>query len=511
VAEIRRLCAGDIGSNAIKVRVVEVGGASRKTLFEARYPIRLGASAFGSGNLDEEDIALTVSAFEEIAATCRSFGVEHTRVVATSAVREAANRDVLLDAIAARTGFQVEVISGLEEARLLALGLQADLKPGTHHLIIDVGGGSTELIYTRTDLEIDTMHSLRLGAVRLQEMVKPGNPMTKKEFALSELCVRNLLETSHLPVIARTTRAVGVAGTLRAVLDACANRNGRVANSFAHRDVRKLLRTLRGMTIADMETRLGIEPRRGQIIIQGALIVDGIMDLYGLPRIIVSPRGLRDGLIEDMATGHGAAHDLHPADYAVRIGEKYNFDRAHGEHVARLAGQLFDALQPVHQLAAEYRDLLRCAAVLHDIGQFVSYSGHHKHSCYFIQHEEFPGLTRSQQHLVAVIARYHRKALPSEKHPEYQALDPEQRQAAAACAAMLRIADALDREHRQLVDSVTARVENGMVHLEIHARAPVLLELSAAGKKAQMFEKVFGRKIVFRTARTGLERQEATV
>jgi exopolyphosphatase/guanosine-5'-triphosphate,3'-diphosphate pyrophosphatase len=511
VAEFRRLCAGDIGSNAIKVRVVEVGDAYRKTLFEARYPIRLGASAFESGILIDEDIETTVSVFEEVAATCRSFSVDQTRVVATSAVREAGNRDVLLRAIEERTGFPVEVISGLEEARLLALGLRPDLTPGLHHLIIDIGGSSTELIYTRTDLEIDTMHSLRLGAVRLQQMVKPSNPMSKKEFALSQIWVRNMLENSHLPVIARTTEAIGVAGTLRAVLDACAGRNGRPANSFAHREVRKLLRTLRGMTIAEMESRLGIEPRRGQIIIPGALIVEGLMDLYGLTRITVSQRGLRDGLIEDMASGHDAAAEVQVFDFALRIGDKYGFDRAHGEQAARLAAQLFDALQPLHQLEPEYRELLRCAAALHDIGQFISYSSHHKHSCYLIQHEEFPGLDDAQQHMVAVIARYHRKSLPSEKHPEYLALTSDQRRAAACCAALLRIADALDRQHRQLVDSVSARIDDATVELEVTARAPVLLELSAGRKKAQMFEKLFGRKIVFRLSHTGVERHEAVV
>ncbi|MBX7244334.1 MAG: Ppx/GppA family phosphatase [Candidatus Sumerlaeaceae bacterium] len=494
-----RFCAGDIGSNAIKVRVVEAGGGLRKTLFEARYPIRLGASAFESGSISREDIEATVSAFQEIAAMCRSFGVDRTRIVATSAVREAVNREELVNAVEKHTGCQIEVIGGTEEARLLAVGMRPDLVDGMHNLIVDVGGGSTELIYTRTDQEIDTMHSMRLGAVRLYQMVKPGAPVSKKEYGLLEVCVQNLLENTHLPVIAKKTQAVGVAGTLRAICDAKNFGSQRPEPEITFKDLEKLIRALRECTVDEMEERFGVDRKRAQIILPGALIVSGLMDLYSLEKITVSGRGLRDGVIEEMIEAAATGHKFDAFDYAVRIGDKYNFDRAHGQRVAKLADSLFVQLEPLHRLTEDFRELLGYAALLHDVGQFVNYSRHHKHSYYLILNEEFPGLILPQQQIVATIARYHRKSMPGEKHPEYQILSPTAREVVDKCAAILRIADALDREHRQLVHSVEATISRQAVTFELNSKGPVLLELSAAKKKGEFFEKVFGRKAVFQS------------
>lgn len=509
MARFRRFCAGDIGSNAIKVRVVEVADGLLKTLTEDRYPIRLGASSFDKGRLSPDDIEATVSAFQEISAICRSFAVDEARVVATSAVREASNKDDLIEAVESRAGFHIEVISGLEEARLLAVALRPELVPGHHNLIIDIGGGSTELIYTRQDLELDTMHSIRLGAVRLQQAVKPGAPISRKEFALLEVTVQNMLENSHLPVIARRTHAIGVAGTLRAILDINQGKQSKGDAAFSLRDVQKMLRSLREMTFEEMQERHGIDRKRAQIIIPGVMIAAGIMELYELPRIAVSTRGLRDGILAEMITRADSGPMSSADEFAIKIGEKYNFDRSHGEQVARLALSLYDKLEPLHKLAPACRVWLHHAALLHDIGQFVTYSKHHKHSLYLIANEEFPGLSETEQQAIAVIARYHRKSPPTDKHTEFMSLQPTTRDAVEKCSAILRIADALDREHRGLVTGVDVAFNDGTITLEVHAKGPVFLELSAAGKKGQMFEKVFGCKLAVTTAAANPAREAA--
>lgn len=498
-----RFCAGDIGSNAIKVRVVESSDGFRKTLFETRYPIRLGATAFESGELSAEDIETTVSAFQEIAAMTRSFSVDQTRVVATSAVREAGNREELANAVLKRTGLRIDVISGIEESRLLALGMKADLLPDAHNLIIDVGGGSTELIYTRTDGEIDTMHSIRLGAVRLYQMVKPGSPISKKEFGLLEVCVQNLLENTHLPVIAKKTNVIGVAGTLRAICDATNFGDDHPHPEFSFKDLEKLIKALRECTPEEMEQKFGIDRKRAQIIVPGAMIVQGLMDLYSLDRINLSGRGLRDGVVEEMIASARHSKAFDGFEYAARIGEKYNFDRAHGTHVAVLAASLYDQLEPLHKMPEENRDILRYAALLHDVGQFVNYSRHHRHSYYLILNEELPGLIQPQQQIAATIARYHRKSMPDDSHPEYQVLPVAAREIVDKCAAILRLADALDREHRQLVKGIDVSISRQSVDFDLDSKGPVLLELSAAKKKSSMFEKVFGRKASFQSARSG--------
>ena len=492
---IHRLCAGDIGSNSIKVRVVETNGPLRRTLFESRYPIRLGASSFEQGVLTDEDIGLTVGAFEEVAAVTRSFGVGMTRVVATSALREASNAGELVEAVHRATGFGIDVISGAEEAHLIACGLRPEMHPDAHNLVIDIGGGSTELIYTRTSLEVDALHSIRLGAVRLVQQIKPGDPPSSRELALLESAVEDGLERGHLPAIARRTHVVGVAGAIRAILEVKLAREAVTDNGFTLKELERIIRQVRTMTIARMQAEFGIDIRRAQIFLAGALVLRGMMDLLGIGRLTVSGAGLRDGLIArmlDELTG-GVVHG--PDTLVRRIGEKYSFDAAHAEHVAFLACQLFDQLSQVHGLPERHRQHLRLAAMLHDIGQFVSYSRHHKHSHYLLMNEEIPGLLPADQQLVAALARYHRKAEPCETHPEFACLPPSSREVLPRLAALLRLADGLDRQHRQLVTGLRTRANGGDVEVLVESRLPVFLELSAAAKKSELFQKIFGRKI----------------
>lgn len=489
------LCAIDVGSNSVKVRVLEMSGRAPRVLFENRYPIRLGASVFTRGELARQDIECTVGAFEEIRAICRAHEVSRVRAVATSALREAVNRDELVDAVRKAAGFQIEVISGAEEARLLALAVRPDMQRGRRNLVIDVGGGSTEWVYTREDLEIDAMHSLRLGAVRLNQSISPDYPLSKRDFGLLEAAVRNYLEQEHLPVIARNTHVIGVAGTMRAILQVQNVSIGREFHHFTRQELGKSLRALREMPLDQMEQRFGLDRRRAQIMIPGALIVAGVMELYDIHEIAVSARGVRDGLFDDMLQPGAHRPALDPYSFALQAGQKYQFEQSHGEHVAWLALRIFDQMKELHGLRDPCREALRYAGLLHDIGRFVGYSRHHKHGWYLVLNEELPGITGVQQRLAASIVRYHRKSFPSERHPEFQQLAPDERDAVVKCAAIVRVADALDREHRQLVKDVEVSITRQSIRLRLQAAEPVFLELSALRRKRQLFEKVFGRTL----------------
>lgn len=492
---MNRVAAIDIGSNSIKLRLVDAASGAVTMLADTRYPIRLGTAVFNAGELSTGDIETTVSAFQEIGALCRSHGVSRARVVATSALREAANRNRLIEAVRGATGFNIEVISGAEEARLLALGVRPEMQEHVPNLVVDIGGGSTEWIYTRPDLEIDALHTIRIGAVRLQQMVKPGNPMQRKQYDQLKKCVRTILEREHLPLVARETHVLGVAGTMRAVRDIIHVHHQSVDRSFSRVELANIVRELRKLKYDDMVAIFGIDKRRAEIIIPGALILKDIMDLYGFQRVYVSTRGVRDGIIHDLLGGQ-TEDKRESFSIAAAVGEKYGFDRAHGEHVAHLARQLFDLLHPLHGLSSLHRETIRYAALLHDVGQYVSYSGHHKHSQYLIANEQLPGLAPLQQQLCALVARYHRKAAPSVKHPEYMALEPESRDVVLKCAAILRIADAMDQERRQLVGSVDVEITGDTVRIHARADSDVGLELSSAQKKGKLFEEVFGRRLV---------------
>jgi exopolyphosphatase/guanosine-5'-triphosphate,3'-diphosphate pyrophosphatase len=326
-------------------------------------------------------------------------------------------------------------------------------------------------------------------------MVAPGNPPGKREYALLETAVENQIERSHLPAVARKTHVLGVAGTMRAILDARRASLGD-ADGFSFRDLERILRDARSMTHEEMGSRLKLDERRAQIFIPGALIMRGIMELYGITRVSVSAGGLRDGILQEMLdeTDHVAPHDA--GLFAERIGEKYGFDRAHGAHVAFLVGRLFDQTAGLHKLDGEHREMLTLAALLHDIGQFVSYSRHHKHSHYLLLNEEFPGLTPARQQVLAAVCRYHRKSDPSARHPEYAALGAEARETVGKLAALLRIADGLDREHRQLVADLQVAVSRDTVAITCLSSRPVPLELSSAAGKAELFARVFGRRVI---------------
>jgi exopolyphosphatase/guanosine-5'-triphosphate,3'-diphosphate pyrophosphatase len=489
-----RFAAIDIGSNAIKIRIIEANGELRRVLGEQRWPIRLGDSTFETGALSPGAIAECIEAFQEMAQMCRGLRVQHVRAVATSAVREAANSRELIDGILAETGIQVEIISGLEEARLLALGMRPDLNPGSHNLIIDLGGGSTEIVYTNRDGTVDTAHSIRLGAVRLAQLARSRDGRNSRETieALEEH-IETLLERSHLPVIARDTHVVGVAGTMRALNDAIHFGEAHPANSFSARDLRAFIKRARGLEPTEMERRFGVDPRRAPILIPGALAVLGILDLFSIDYITVSELGLRDGLLEEMLQNTGISESAaSTADAAaLRLCKKYQADVPHAQQVSKLAVSLFDQTASNHKLDSEWREALRIAALCHDIGQFISYSKHHKHGHYLVLNEDFPGLTPRQQNLIATLVRYHRKNTPQERHPEFAALPEADRLGVMLCTPLLRLADNLDRQHRQVVTGVRLVGTKTRTTLEIHAKAPANLEMAAASKVSDFFTECY--------------------
>lgn len=485
-----RVAAIDIGSNAIKIRVVEAVGSLKRVIGEQRWPIRLGESTFEQGALSPRAIDDCVNAFHEMAQMCRGLRVEHVRAVATSATREAANSRDLLSAVFQETGIEIEVISGSEEARILALGMKPDLNPGCHNLIIDVGGGSTEIIYINRDGTVDSAHSIRLGAVRLALIAKSRDGRYGREtIELLEENIESLLERSHLPAIAKDTHVVGVAGTIRALNDAIHHGEAHPATSFSARDLRQLIKRSRGLSADEMERRLGVEPRRANILVPGALVVLGILDLYSIDYITISDLGLRDGIIEELLHSRGAAAVApeNTDQAAMRVCEKYRSDTAHGQQVAQLALSLFDQLQPYHELSAFWREILKMAAICHDIGQYISYSKHHKHGHYLLMNEEFPGVSPRQQSLIACLVRYHRKNTPQPQHPEFVNLSAEDQQGVRLCAPLLRLADGLDRQHHQVISGVRVLADPTAIHMEIYARAPANLELAAALKNADFF------------------------
>ena len=497
----------DVGSNAIRLQVARIlGSGPHEILCEERKPVRLGERVFLTSELDNAAVLRAIDALKHFKEVTAVYQVELLRAVATSAVREASNADEFLRQVEQNTGLQLEVISGREEARLIHLGLRDSVpfEPDRPFLLIDIGGGSTE-VSMATQSQILSSESLKLGAVRLTELFLKSDPIREKEFDrmvkfIRDTANRYLKATGN----AKCDGAIGTAGTVSALATLDHKLRGTDVRpaSLGRKQLEAILNRLKAKPLAERRAWLGAEPDRAEGIVAGAAVLLGLMDVLDFSDIVVSPKGLRDGVMRDLATRLAGPvpgeqyHDEVVFESVHAIGTRYRYDPQHANQVGRLALRLFKDLERVHALRSEHRDILLGASLLHDIGQFINYSKHHKHSYYLIKHSELTGFNETEIELIANIARYHRRAHPSKKHPEFAALTASQQQVVNKLSALLRIADAFDRSHRSLVSDITCHIDGTQVRMDLYVREPLSLELWSFEQKSQLFTEVFELPII---------------
>lgn len=421
------------------------------------------------------------------------------RAVATSAVRESRNGREFTDRVAAETGLLVEAITGAEEARLVHLAVRDRVALGTGRwLLVDLGGGSVEVsLVDRKRIRWSVSHDM--GSVRmLEELSVAGDDATKFRTRIEEY-------TSNLRLPVRYRRVAGfiaTGGNIEALarLSGCEpDRTGVSVLPLA-----ALSETIEGLVRLATEERmskLDLRADRADVIVPAALVYEHLCRLAGFESIVVPNAGVKEGVLLDVvdyATRH-RSHDarLEQVVYhgALMLGRRYRFEQAHARHVMSLALSLFDQLKELHDLSPADRRILTAAALLHDIGTFVNYRKHHKHSLYLIAQAELPGFTQREMQLIANVARYHRKSEPAPHHDAYMALTDTERTRVRGLAALLRIADALDREHTQTVSGIAARADGGTVKLRVTGRGDMLLERWSLERKCGLFEKSFDRRI----------------
>lgn len=498
----------DMGSNAIRFFAAEFDSpASFTILDDERLPVRLGAGVFLSGRLEADAMAEAAAALAKVPARLKMLKADLFRMVATSAVREASNGRIFLDRIEKATGLRGEAISGYEEARLIHRAARERVPMGRRPwLMVDVGGGSVEV--TLADAEgLQWSESHTMGAVRLLEELSSGAEGPAKMKRLLEEYVATL----NLPAVLGRQRPAGVIATggnidtlaaLAGVLppDGGAGRLPRAA-------LKRLIAALSRLSHAQRVRDLGLRPDRADVILPAALVYDRAAELAGARELWVPRVGLKEGilmdLVEDAAShrDHAARQDRQAWAGAVALGRRFRFDEAHAVQVATLALALFDQLRSLHALGEAERRLLMAAALLHDVGTHISYKKHHKHSQYLITQSELPGFSAEAMQMAAQVARYHRKAEPSEAHPEFAALSREGRGTVERLAALLRVADALDREHLQSVRTIRVRAAGAAVRLRLDGAGNRVLERWALKRKAGLFERVFRREIILTEGR----------
>ncbi len=502
-----RFAAIDVGSNALRLRIVEADGpGSWREVAQERAPVRLGREVFVTKRLSAAALGDACRALKGFRERMDEERVVSYRAVATSAVREAENGATLAERARREAGIDLEIIEGIEVARIVqeAVAREAKLEGAT--LLVDVGGGSTELTVVLAGATTFST-SVPLGTVRLLETYLAGGGAVDKR---AQRLVREAIDRALSPALpkllrVRPTQIVGTGGNIDALAALCPARGAGAAGADVAK-MRALLGKLVQLTPAAREKAYELRPDRADTIVPAAMIFERIADALGATEIAAPGVGVKEGILHELTLRHFQAwdavgHDAAVLDACCALGRKFEWDEAHGEKVSALACRLFDDLVAVHHLGARERLLLQAGALLHDVGDFVRYDGHHKHGYYLILHSDIMGLSPQERAIVANLARYHRKSVPSESHPNFRELGREAREAVLGLSAILRIADALDREHKGKIVGLGASVGKSRVRLHIAGAEDRELEEWTVLEKAQLFREVFGLDVVLAPAK----------
>ncbi|MGA2222159.1 MAG: Ppx/GppA phosphatase family protein [Verrucomicrobiia bacterium] len=513
---VRILAVIDIGASAMRLRIAEIGvNGEVRTLESLQHAVHLGKDTFTTGRIQTETVEECVKIMKGFRRIMDEYGVtrpDQIRAVATSAVREAENRESVLDRLYMSTQINVEAIEGAEENRLTYIAIQDALKGEKrlkkgNAILVDIGGGSTELLLLE-DGCVTFAHSYRVGALRIRETLETYRAPTERLRAVLDQHIRRVVDQLHHTVPVKQVEAmVAVSGDAQfaASLLSPSWASDRLV-SLELNEFYELADKLATVPVDDLVRQYCIPYQEAETLGPASLVCEQLARVFAVKTILVPKASLRDGLIQEMVagstwTGEFAVQAIYSA---VTLGKKYSFDRGHAEHVAELSVQMFRALRAEHNLDPRYELLLRIAALLHEIGNYVSERSHHKHSMYLILNSDLFGLRHKDIALIALTARYHRRATPQPYHEEYQALDRDSRIAVAKLAAMLRVADALERSHLAEQRKVSFTREKNQFVATVHDVQDLTLERLALKEKANMFEEVFGMPVALQAARATL-------
>lgn len=505
----------DIGTNSLRLLLVRIKpNHSYTILSDQKEIVRLGEGEFIDQHLQPEAMQRAVLVAKRFSDMARSYGAEEVIAVATSATREAENQEEFLRRLQREAQLEVKIISGREEARLIYLGIVNSIHLGERKaLFIDIGGGSTELIVgdQQQYLHLD---SLKLGAIRLNSLFflpNEASPVPLERYALLQQYVRNVavraiqrIQSEHVDLV------YGSSGTVENLADIAIlkyhKRRRQRDDTLTYDQLKGVIEMLCALPLEERRRVPGINPSRADIIICGAAILETLMADLGIEELHISERGLRDGLLVEYLSKDEGARILHGMSVrrrsVLQLSRACGVDEEHSHTVARLALELFESARQLglHQFGEQEKELLEYAALLHDVGIFLSYSNHHQHSYYLIRNADLLGFDQGEIAILANAGLFHRKAMPSKKkHPEFAALDQRSQRIVRLFALLLRIAESLDRSHRGAVRyACFLPGKRDEVVLELHAVGQCDLELWGVQNHRQAFQKVFKRKLTVR-------------
>ena len=500
-----RLAAIDIGSNSVRMLIADVSsGGIIRVVDELKAAPRLGAGVSATGALGHAAMTSAVEALGRMATLARQMGATRIDVVATSAVRDASNRDVFVGLVRRATGLEIRVLEGNEEAELAFRSALAHFELGSGRaVVLDIGGGSLEIALSADGL-IERLASLPLGAVRLTEEFLADGDRRRR--------VRKLRKATRaalkgIPMRAwRGARVIGSGGTFTNLAGMYLARQSAVTAQTVHAttmprvEVEHILDMLEDLSPAERLEIPGLNAGRADIIVAGIAVAAEVLARLDARTLTVSRYGIREGLLLKAAditptiADPGEARERSLLEFAMRC----HYDAPHAHHVRELALSLFDAVGDRLDCEPGDRQLLADAALLHDVGYHINYEKHHKHSYHLILHAAFLGVSPTEQVVIANVARYHRGAAPKKTHRNFGMLDKPTRQRIRRLAALLRVADGLDRGHVGAVGRIKVRWLVRAVRITPvprTSRHALRLELWAATRKAGLLADLADRPV----------------
>jgi exopolyphosphatase/guanosine-5'-triphosphate,3'-diphosphate pyrophosphatase len=517
-----RLAAIDIGTNSLHMIVVRVrADLSFEVIDREKEMVRLGAGGLDGKALTPEATHAALQVMSKFKRLADSHGVDEIIAVATSATREAENGSEFLQKITEQTGIRARVISGTEEARFIHQAAAYGVGAASDTIVVvDIGGGSVEI--TRgTGQTMETGKSFKLGVIRLTERFVKSDPLSPHE---ERKLTRHIEDEvgKYLGQLAKQgfDRLIGTSGTIQSLGSvALEDRSSNVSLRNRRITAKQLKRVRKQLVARDLQERLkvpGLEPRRADLAVAGSILLDTIVRRLGADDITLCDLSLREGLVLDYIARHRkeiAQAERYPdvrRRSVFELAERCNYWPDHAKQVARLATLLFDQTRGIHGLTDREREWLEYAALLHDVGVHISYERHHKHSYYLIKNGDLRGFEPEEVEIISLIARYHRQAAPKKRHDQYGDFKKKRRKTIRTLAAILRLAESLDRSHSQPVSSLEMHDRGDDWLMQLRAAEDAELELWAATRHSAEFERLIGKPLRVEVSAAGTSHAEHT-
>ncbi|MFH0879987.1 MAG: Ppx/GppA phosphatase family protein [Lentisphaerota bacterium] len=514
---VRLVSVIDIGATAIRMEIAEINDRNiARTLETARQPVDLGKDTFTRGKIQQSNITRCVEILKGFKRIMDEYGIRQSSqiaAVATSSVREAENRDTFLNRIYIATQINVRAIDEAEESRLTYMAAQSVIESTPEFkqqdvLVVDAGGGSTELLLVQNGF-VSFADSYRLGSLRMRESLEAQRVPSEKVRALLNQHIQRTLEQIKRNVPAcKPAIMIAMSGDSRfAASHLCPKWRESVTAQVELKAFASFTDKLIPLSVEKIVSKYQMTYPEAETVGPALLIYVQLAKAFKIETLLIPKASLRDGLLKEMALlgNWSSSFSQQVVQSACVLGQKYHVDDKHARHVADLSLRLFDELKPEHQMAPRHRLLLEVAALLHEVGGYVSSRSHHKHSLYLILNSDLFGLTKFDMNLIAQVARYHRRALPNVTHPEYAALDRESRILVSKLAALLRIADSLDRNHTQKFTDFSVSLKSNCCVITAENMEDLTLERLALKEKGNLFEEIYGVPVNLQESRVELE------